>query len=628
MGTVFAVIFPEAAAFSGLTNANVTYGGSVTLGGSVGGSNATYPPSGTIITATVNGVSQTGTVYDATGDFSINFNATGLVVAGSPYTITYVMSASGSLLAATNATTTLAVSPAPLAVTASNLTRPYGAANPALTYNYSGFVDGDTSSVVSGSPALACSATTSSPAGLYPITVSLGTLSTANYYFVLVNGTLAVTTSGSFSGLANAHVTYSGSVTLTGTLSGSGPVYPANGTVITALINGVHQTGSVYDATGDFNIDFNAASLSVSNSPYTVNYSSPASGALTAASDTSTTLTINPAPLTVTAGNATRLYGATNPPFTYSCTGFVNGESASVLTGSPVLSCSATANSPAGVYPISVSAGTLADANYDFIYVSGALTVMNAPQLKTLYNFANGFDGSDPDAALVLSGSTLFGTVRYGASDGTGGILFAVQTNGAGFTAVHAFPAASSSLADNSDGANPIGLILSNNTLYGPANNGGANATGTIYAVNTNGSGFTVVHNFAPTSGESYPNSGGSYPNGGLILSGGTFYGTTEWGGPGAGPSSSGTVFSVNADGTGFTLLHDFSGVGSSGQNSDGASPYTGLVFAGGTLMAPLRMEAPAEVGSFSPSAPTAVIILSCTPSLAEQAMGRIQCVN
>ena len=67
---------------------------------------------------------------------------------------------------------TLTVTPATLTVTADNLTRPQGEINPPLTYTFSGFVNGDTTGVVSGTPILATTATTASPDGQYPITIS------------------------------------------------------------------------------------------------------------------------------------------------------------------------------------------------------------------------------------------------------------------------------------------------------------------------------------------------------------------------------------------------------------------------------------------------------------------------
>src|SRR5208337_857082 len=87
---------------------------------------------------------------------------------------------------------TLTVSKAQLTVTAVNKTKKQGAANPALTYTIKGFVNRDKPTVVHGKPALSTKAVKKSPAGSYPIIVSLSTLSASNYFFFLVNGTLTV----------------------------------------------------------------------------------------------------------------------------------------------------------------------------------------------------------------------------------------------------------------------------------------------------------------------------------------------------------------------------------------------------------------------------------------------------
>src|SRR5437870_644312 len=66
------------------------------------------------------------------------------------------------------------------------------------------------------------------------------------------------------------------------------------------------------------------------------------------------------------------------------------------------------------------------------------------------------------------------------------------------FTVLHTFTSTSGANATNSDGANPsAGLILSGNTLYGTAEYGGGSGWGTVFAVNTNGTGFTTRHNFS-----------------------------------------------------------------------------------------------------------------------------------
>jgi uncharacterized repeat protein (TIGR03803 family) len=171
----------------------------------------------------------------------------------------------------------------------------------------------------------------------------------------------------------------------------------------------------------------------------------------------------------------------------------------------------------------------------------------------TLYSFTGFSDGGIPDAGLVLSGNTLYGTTSgdlYSA-----GTIFAVNTDGTGFTTLYSFGAFCSCdpYLTNSDGFLPYGeLVLSGSTLYGTAYYGGSGAGGTVFAINTDGTGFTVLHSF---------NSVGANPVAGLVLSGGTLYGTTEWGGA----MNRGIVFKLNTDGTGFTVLYDSMGTGSFG---------------------------------------------------------------
>ena len=203
-----------------------------------------------------------------------------------------------------------------------------------------------------------------------------------------------------------------------------------------------------------------------------------------------------------------------------------------------------------------------------------------------LYNFTalnnnTNADGANPKAGLVLSGETLYGTTYGGGSFGNG-TVFAVNTDGTGFTNLHNFTALNN--YTNTDGADPVaGLVLSSNTLYGTTFGGGSFGNGTVFAVNTDGTGFTNLHAFTITSVPySKPsigtNSDGAEPNAGLVLSGKTLYGTAHAGGP----NSDGTVFAINTDGTDFTVLYRFSA--DQGINSDGAYPDAGLFLAGDTL--------------------------------------------
>ncbi|HZL78639.1 MAG TPA: choice-of-anchor tandem repeat GloVer-containing protein [Candidatus Limnocylindrales bacterium] len=210
---------------------------------------------------------------------------------------------------------------------------------------------------------------------------------------------------------------------------------------------------------------------------------------------------------------------------------------------------------------------------------------VTAQTFTNLHNFT-GFDGAEPHAGLILSGNTLYGTAQFGGSSGRG-TVFTVNTNGAGFTNLYSFMATStdsSGVETNSDGAFPnAGLILLGNTLYGTASSGGSPGSGTVFAVNTNGTGFTNLHTFTAASG-AYPNltnTDGVAPAAGLVLSGNTLYGTAQFGGS----AGNGTVFAVNTNGTGFTNLHVFTALsGPFSTNSDGVGPQAGLILSGSTL--------------------------------------------
>ena len=114
----------------------------------------------------------------------------------------------------------------------------------------------------------------------------------------------------------------------------------------------------------------------------------------------------------------------------------------------------------------------------------------------------------------------------------------------------------------NSDGANPrcrIDFIGQHPVWDGAL--GGSSGNGTVFAVNTDGTGFTNLHSFTATTGTSTgptPTATELIRIGGLILSGNTLYGTAQYGGS----SGNGTVFAINTNGTGFTNLHSFTATG------------------------------------------------------------------
>ena len=93
-----------------------------------------------------------------------------------PHTISAVYSGDESFSTSTSDDQTLNVSRAHLTVTADNLGMDHFDAVPALTYTIAGFANGETASVIQGSPDLSTPATSSSAAGRYPITVGAGSL--------------------------------------------------------------------------------------------------------------------------------------------------------------------------------------------------------------------------------------------------------------------------------------------------------------------------------------------------------------------------------------------------------------------------------------------------------------------
>jgi len=121
------------------------------------------------------------------------------------------------------------------------------------------------------------------------------------------------------------------------------------------------------------------------------------------------------------------------------------------------------------------------------------------------------------------------------------GSLLAGQVSGQTFTVLHSFAAG--------DGPGPLAsVILSSNTLYGTTYGTIYSSTnGSVFKVNTDGTGFTTLHSFSGTTD-------GGNPYVGLTLLGSTLYGTTD-----RGSSGSGTVFALSTDGTGFSNLYSFS---------------------------------------------------------------------
>ena len=190
-------------------------------------------------------------------------------------------------------------------------------------------------------------------------------------------------------GTANLTASYAGDAGLTAatsnalayTVSATAPL--VSWTAPAVIVYGTALTGSQLNATaaapGTFHytpglgtiLPAGVQTLSVTFTPTdTANYS-PSSATVS--------LTVNKAPLTITANNASRMYAGANPAFSGTVAGAVNGDS---ITES--FSTTATAASPIGVYTLKPAVSGANLANYAATPANGTLTVLQAETATTL----------------------------------------------------------------------------------------------------------------------------------------------------------------------------------------------------------------------------------------------------
>jgi subtilisin-like proprotein convertase family protein len=299
---------------------------------------------------------------------------------------------------------TLNVTPAPLTITANSASKVYGAALPTFTASYSGFVNGDTAGSLTTPVALGTTATASSPVGAYTITAS-GAVD-ANYTIAEVNGTLNVTPAP-----------------LTITANNASKVYGAALPTFTASYSGFVNG----DTAASLTIPVTLGTTATASSPVGA-YTITASGAVDAnytITEVNGTLTVTAAPLTITANNASKVYGAALPTFTASYSGFVNGDTAGSLTTPVTLSTTATASSPVGAYTITASGAM--DANYSIGYVAGTLTISQSATMGLVASSANpALPGTNVTFTMTVS------PVAPGAGTPTGTVNFVIDGSIAG----------------------------------------------------------------------------------------------------------------------------------------------------------------------------------------------------
>jgi uncharacterized repeat protein (TIGR03803 family) len=207
--------------------------------------------------------------------------------------------------------------------------------------------------------------------------------------------------------------------------------------------------------------------------------------------------------------------------------------------------------------------------------VASPLALAQTPAVSTVFAMSG---SRNIDGVVLGPDGALYGAASPSSSL-TGALFYRVGVDGTSADTLYQFGI--------TDGVGPAGALLlgSDNLFYGTAqfsNGGSAVGSGTIFRIAPDGTGFTRLHQFAPSTTNnvnSNPiNTDGSSPTGALVEgSDGFLYGVVRFGGP----AGTGTLFKIGKDGSGFTVLHAFAAVTSGASativNADGAHPRAGL---------------------------------------------------
>ena len=285
-----------------------------------------------------------------------------------------------------------------------------------------------TMALLPGSPAIGAGVIADYPGTTTPITTDqrgdpLDTPNPDIGAFQTQGSTLIVL---SFSGISNQSITYgTSSVTVSGTLA-DGSQAPVGETVAVTL-DGDEQSATIGSG-GAFSTTFDTTGLTVADSPDTITYAYTSDGTFASASTTST-LTVNPATLTITADPETKVYGTADPALAYTASGFQFERHRRVgpdRRAGPA-QAGTLAGEQAGGYAI--SQGTLAaDSNYTISFTGNTLTITPAPLTVTANAQTKVYGTKDPDLDRHRDGpgrhhggrrdDRRYG--RYGAEWGTG----------------------------------------------------------------------------------------------------------------------------------------------------------------------------------------------------------------
>jgi uncharacterized repeat protein (TIGR03803 family) len=227
---------------------------------------------------------------------------------------------------------------------------------------------------------------------------------------------------------------------------------------------------------------------------------------------------------------------------------------------------------------------------------------------RTIYAFAGGSDGAQPEAGLLAVDGALVGTTYAGgnATNCTGGCgtVFRVRPSGTEHV-LHRF-------SGGSDGANPMGsLVEIGQMFYGTTVSGGASNAGTVFTVNPAGAervlyGFTGVPD-------------GAQPKATLLAYRDALYGTTFGGGNSGcfgSTTGCGTAFRVDTGGH-ETVLHRF------GIRPDGSQPISNLIAVHGVLYGTTTKRSTNEGGAACGAGTGCGIVFAMTPSGSESTVYR-----
>ena len=442
-----------------------------------------YGAANPTLTSTITGYVNSETSAVVSGAATLSTTATATSTVGD-----YAITAAAGTLSATNydfsfTAGTLTVTRAPLTVTADAKTRTYGAANPTLTATITGFVNSETSAVVSGNPALSTTATATSSVGGYTITAAAGTLTATNYSFGFTNGTLTVGQTSqtlTFGALANktfGDAAFAVSATSTSGLTPSYSIVSGPATI----------SGATVTITGAGTVVVRASQAGDGN--YTA--ATPMDQSFTVAKATPTLTWATPSAITFgTALSATQLNATASVAgaFAYSP---ASGTTPSV--GTQTLSATFTPTDTANYNPASASVALSV-----VVAVPGsptAITATTANGEATVTFTAPSFTGSAAITGYTIRATATDGsTVTVNATGSPAKVTGLTPGKSYRFTVIASNSAGSSESSTTSD-ALAISLVNQTITFAAPADRASNSGSFTLAATATSGLPvtFTVV---------------------------------------------------------------------------------------------------------------------------------------